>query len=700
MSQFVSLAEAATYLGVSKATLRNWDKAGKLTAIRHPTNDYRLYALSDLRELKSQLMLFEPEQRTGPEPLTAREVRRLVSRLHNILRDQDSGSNLLERFDELSKLLFVALMASRDEPAALALRSPITNAAAYASQLRREYRRLVERTELEVPEPFRELRCSDRAILECGQALAAVDFAGSAIDVKGLAYEEVIKRTFDKTDNQQFFTPAPIVQFMIDMLGSVHGDICDPAAGTGGFLVEIARRDAGYSSLTALEIDQRLAWTAGINMLLHGGSGVKAMYLPGGGSLGPSAKALFNQFDLIVTNPPFGSDYADEASLSEYVLGQGRLSRRRGILFIERCHEMLKPGGRLAIIIDEGVLNLSHARDVRAFIFSKFRIDAIVSLPEGAFMPYASVNAAILFLTKGEHDPLHPVFFGRADKIGRRANGDEDILYSSDGSSRLNSDLPDLLSQWVARSSSTSSELAYWTLVGLDGRDNPDLRLDFRFHHPSREQSAARLEAAKWPLRSIGELCEEITDSIIPAKELPDTVLLYTGLAHIESNSGRAVQEPTPTNSLKSAVKRYEPGDIVFAKMRPNLRKVALMRFSEGGYVSPECMVLRPIADREGDPIYEPVALAALLRSDLVFGQITHLIAGIGRPRLNGGDLKRSRVPVPPKEVQRETTRRFEGSLSNAEALREQADKMLAEAERREKLSVEQLAASLAGGTD
>src|SRR5690606_38473071 len=109
--------------------------------------------------------------------------------------------------------------------------------------------------------------------------------------------------------------------------------------------------------------------------------------------------------------------------------------------------------------------------------------------------------------------------------------------------------------------------------------------------------------------------------------------------------TGRAVQEPTAANSLKSAVKRYEPGDILFAKMRPNLRKVSLMNFDEGGYASPECMVLRPVLNAEGTPLVDPVTLAALLRSDLIYGQITHLIAGIGRPRLNGSSLKRARIP-------------------------------------------------------
>jgi type I restriction-modification system DNA methylase subunit len=67
---------------------------------------------------------------------------------------------------------------------------------------------------------------------------------------------------------------------------------------------------------------------------------------------------------------------------------------------VERCCELLKPQGLLAIIIDEGVLNLPHAEDVRRFILDRFNVQAVVGLPESTFMPYATVNASILLLTK------------------------------------------------------------------------------------------------------------------------------------------------------------------------------------------------------------------------------------------------------------------------------------------------------------
>lgn len=706
VSDHVTLAEASSYLGVSKATLRNWDKTGKLKAVRHPVNDYRMYSLTDLRQLRPQLPLFEHSSTITAEPgstspLTIREVRKVLSRLHNAMRDTDANSSLIARFDEVSKLLGLALFASEHQATQGIFQSTNLSTRNYAAQIRTAYHSFCRDVPVHQPDAFLELNCTDAAIHECGKILSLVDFRNAPVDVKGLAYEEMIRRTFDKTDNQQFFTPHQIVSFMTDFYADhIRGHICDPASGTGGFLVEVAKSGRSYSSLTAFEIDERLSWVTGLNVYLHGGHDVLSVNLGNGGTLGREAEPYFSSFDLILTNPPFGSDYSDQDELKKYVLGRDRSSRRRGILFLERCAQLLKPNGRMGIIIDEGVLNLSHAEDVRRFLLDHFSLDAIISLPDTAFMPYANVNASILFLRKKHSSKNTAVFFARADKVGRKTNGDDDLIFHSDGSVSLRSDLPDILAAWSMKTPTDggSFERCYRASVEEHFDSDPDsLRLDFRFHHPSRDDSIRKLESSKWPLISLGDLCDERNNSIIPSKELSDTIILYTGLAHIQSHNGVAHQEPTPANALKSAVKQYEPNDIVFARMRPNLRKVALMNFPEGGYVSPECVVLSPRHDEEGESIIDPVVLSVVLRSDLVFGQITHLIAGIGRPRLNAKDLRRVRVPVPPIDIQRDIRTKYERALAASKALRAQATRLHLDASEGERAAVTTLAVELAG---
>lgn len=698
---YVTLKEAASFLGVSKATLRNWDKSGKLRAVRNPINDYRVYALSDLQAISARLPFDDQtEDAAPPAPsMDVRATRALVSRLHNILRDYDSHSNIIERFDELTKLLFLKLITEAEPDTREFLeRGPQEDDTSYALRIRAGYADAAKMNSSIVPTTFASLRTNDSAICECATALAQVYFHNAGLDVKGLAYEEIIKNTFDKNDNQQFFTPSTIVKFMVEMMGGrLKGHICDPAAGTGGFLIEALKSEAPAASLTALEIDERLAWVAGMNLFTHGASNAESHWLPHGGTLGREAERFFGRFDAIITNPPFGSDFTDTVLLPTYRLGEGRASRRRGILFLERCYQLLKSGGMLVIIIDEGVLTLPSAEDVRRFITDHFKVHAIVSLPETAFMPYATVNASILFLQKpGRGEPKEcKTFFAKAEKVGRKSNGDDDFVYDEAGAGRMNSDLPaiaDLLRSFRKTGEVPASELAYAAdLLSNLLEEQNGWRIDFRYHHPSRKLSRLQLARAKGRLMLLSEICQERNQTMIPSKEYPDQTILYTGLANIEAGSGLAHQVPTPTNSLKSAVKRYEPGDIIFARMRPNLRKVALMDFDDGGYVSPECIVLT-VKEENGHPVIDPMLLSVLLRSDLVYGQIMHLIAGIGRPRLALSDLRRVLIPSANYAAQEQWRARYLSGISSAELLKKKAAELIADAARMEREAVEQLA--------
>ena len=706
MPTLVTLSEAASYLGVSKSTLRNWDREGKLKAYRHPVNNYRAFDLEELRGLRVQASFLDETttsvRKGEPAKISdARGVRRVVARLHSILRDTDGGSSIIERFDELTKFLFLKLTGERMH------NDPFRTGSeelpeAFAIRIRMAYEGLASENAGLFPKRFSRLKCSDEAILQCGAALGSVAFAGTSLDIKGLAYEEVIRGTFDKSDHQQFFTPSQIVEFMVSLVDPwLTGVVMDPAAGTGGFLASVARKKAAVQQLIGLEIDERLSWVTGINLLLHGAPNFQVECLKGGGALGPEAERFNGRLDLVLTNPPFGSDLQDQALLDRFALGRGRTARRRGILFLEACYAFLREGGVVGIILDEGVLTLPSAKDVRAFMLSHFDILGVISLPESAFMPYASVNASILVLRKsGAPGRNRRVFFARAEAVGRRPNGDEDLTYNPSGVPILNSDLPAILFRWQAALAGRdigADDSAYVADVRSQAGESNALRLDFRFHHPTRTISRQLLDATRYPLSPLTDICDERNEVAIPVQELGDQVILYTGLAHIESGSGIARQVPTPAASLKSAVKLYEPGDIVFARMRPGLRKVALMGFDTGGYVSPECTVLTPRTEVAGMPLLDPVILATVLRSDLVYGQILHLIAGIGRPRLAVSDLRRVMIPVPPPEVQATLRAMHQARMASAIQLRESAERLRIEASAEEARAVELLAADLVG---
>ena len=224
-------------------------------------------------------------------------------------------------------------------------------------------------------------------------------------------------------------------------------------------------------------------------------------------------------------------------------------------------------------------------------------IRGIIDLPETAFMPYANVSSSIMILQKKKGKVVQEkTFFAKSEKIGRKSNGDDDIIYYPNGESELNSDLDDILSAWkMFLDGNYQIQVDNCFVASIDEyrEEDKSLRMDYTYHHPFRNESKELLNNSKAPLLSLSEICSERNQSYVPSADPDATSIPFTGLANIESNTGIATQELTPAASIKSSVKRYEPKDIVFSKMRPALRKVAVMNMPSGGQVSSECTVLK-----------------------------------------------------------------------------------------------------------
>lgn len=713
MATYISLGEAADYLGVSRNTLRNWDLSGKLIADRNPVNGYRRYDMDVLSQLKAEMDGVRFEQEAVIEEIaavtapnkenTSRSIRALINRLHNIIRDSDASSDIMERFDEVSKLLFIRLLEGRNSEVFLSI---CEDSSACAERIRNRYTEFLGEHGIDSYGRSETILLSDDCLFQCAQLLSGVELELNSTDIKGLAYEEVIRGTFDKSDNQQFFTPPLIVDYMAAMFGDrLIGTICDPACGTSSFLISASKIEREASFL-GFEIDPRLAWVSQLNLCLHDMNNGEVKLLGDGGTLGPGADEYFSTVDVILTNPPFGSDYSDQSILSRFALGKAKKSRRRGILFIEQSWNLLKPGGVVAIIIDQGVLTSSSAKDVRDYIVGHFNILAITDLPDTAFMPYATVSTSILFLEKRKPDEETrsvSTFFARAHNVGRRPNGDDDYYYDDDGNAHVNNDLTGILAAWNsyhANGSIDGSDDIYVCDLDNEVFDNPDTRLDFAFHHPMRLQSIADIERSHYPLAELGEICTERNESYVPSADPDASTIMLTGLANIESNNGHAIQVRTAAASVKSGVKRYEMNDILFAKMRPALRKVALMPFEDGGYASNECAVFTVNRNDEGEYIIDPLLLAAVLRSDFVYGQIVHLVQGSGRPRISNKNLRHIKVPVIPKSLQERYAARIVAQTKIVTQMKRDAAALIREASNLEETTINECVSDILGGID
>lgn len=696
MEKQYTVEEAADYLGVTAQTIRNWDKSGKISCIRKAENNYRFFSIDDLDRIKSTVkpkMIRSSNQAMSKEVFelrSDRDLKRLISKLHRIVRDLDGRSSIIERFDELTKLFLVYNHLDGTLP------SRGLDVDAFAEEIKQSYAEFLMQVSHTAPKVFEEIHLNNQCIFLILEYLGKFDLSNVSSDIKGLIYEEMIKDIFEKGDNQQFFTPKTVVSFMTNLLSTLtSGSICDPASGTGGFLINLVQENGPFNKFTALEIDQRLSWISGMNLEMHGCSNYESTCLSEGGTLGREADKFKESFDAVITNPPFGSDYSDLAGLKYFELGAGKSSRRRGVLFIERSLDLLKDQGYLAIVIDDGVLNHPSNEDVRNLVIKNTELLAVISLPITAFMPYASVEASILILRKSQKPKTVNTFYARAENVGKKTNGNEDYIYDNNGQEKLNNDLVAIQALWEAHldgSEIKNSDFCYLSNIfeTFQIDDNHSMRIDFAFHHYSRGLVRTALEKHSNKLVNLSEVCSEINEPLTPIKDLPEQTILYMGLANINSNSENYTQSHVPTNSIKSTVKRFEKGDVLFSKMRPNLRKCIVVDRGNEGYCSSECVVLRP-----NRKLIDGRLLSTILRSDFFYGQIVHLITGIGRPRVSVKDLRTIKIPIPSTDTSTALLKSHAKNMKAVEKLKMKSMEALKESEELQQNTTNELVTQL-----
>jgi len=233
-------------------------------------------------------------------------------------------------------------------------------------------------------------------------------------DTKGDTYEYLLSKIATAGTNGQFRTPRHVIRMMVDMVQPTKEDtICDPSAGTAGFLVSAGEyihqnhpdwfHDKGFrehynsNMFTGIEFDNTMLRIGAMNLQLHG---IESPNLIGKDALSESNGDVRDRFSLILANPPFkGSlDYDGvETSILKTVK-----SKKTELLFLGLMLRMMKTGGRCAVIVPDGVLfGSSNAhKQIRQEIIENHKLDAVISMPSGVFKPYAGVSTAVLFFTK------------------------------------------------------------------------------------------------------------------------------------------------------------------------------------------------------------------------------------------------------------------------------------------------------------
>jgi type I restriction enzyme M protein len=293
-------------------------------------------------------------------------------------------------------------------------------------------------------------------------------------DTKGDVYEYMLAKIAAAGQNGQFRTPRHIIQLMVEMTAPVPGDtICDPASGTCGFLVasaEHVRREHATELLDpkvlkhfdermfhGYDFDNTMLRIGSMNMQLHGIANPSIKYQD---SLAQDHAGDIEAYSLILANPPFAGSLDYESTAKDLL--QVVKTKKTELLFLALFLRLLKPGGRAAVIVPDGVLfGSSNAhKELRRILVEDQKLDGIVSLPSGVFKPYAGVSTAILLFTKTNSGGTDKVWYYDLQADGRSLDDKRTQLLPDDKADALaaltpeehaKNNLPDALARWQDR---------------------------------------------------------------------------------------------------------------------------------------------------------------------------------------------------------------------------------------------------------
>jgi type I restriction enzyme M protein len=295
-------------------------------------------------------------------------------------------------------------------------------------------------------------------------------------DTKGDLYEYMLGKIASAGQNGQFRTPRHIIKLMVAMTAPTPKDvICDPASGTCGFLVTAgeylreqhptlfndtsARAHFHHGMFHGYDFDNTMLRIGSMNMALHGVDNPDIRYKD---SLAQDHAADEEKYSLILANPPFAGslDYENTAKDLLSIVK----TKKTELLFMALFLRLLKPGGRAAVVVPDGVLfgsSKAH-KELRRMLVEDHKLDGVVSLPAGAFKPYAGVSTAILFFTKTNSGGTDQVWFYDMQADGwslddkRQPLLDENKLgpYPAQPlteAEHAKNNLPDALTRWAQR---------------------------------------------------------------------------------------------------------------------------------------------------------------------------------------------------------------------------------------------------------
>ncbi len=353
-------------------------------------------------------------------------------------------------FREIIKILFMKIYSEKAENSLFQITEKEyknifldISCESFKKRVKKLYCKISERSSLNVWNEG--LLLSVKTIAYIIDRLQSISLKKTVGDISGQAFQTFI-HSHQRGERGEFFTPSPVVELAVNIINPRFGErIIDPACGSGGFLLSAIKYVGGQVSnkklshyikhnIHGIEFNPDVALTAKLLIEMEGG---RESNIICANSL--SIEEQHGSFDITLANPPFGrrGKVVDPSILNKYDLGKKwRLSGKNlwcanksvlhnqppEILFIEKCLKLLRPEGRMAIVVPDGLLQNSSLAFVRHWIKSRTSVIGIISLPQETFMPFGTgVKTSLIFLRKNFQKKN--VFFSKIKNIGYDVKG-------------------------------------------------------------------------------------------------------------------------------------------------------------------------------------------------------------------------------------------------------------------------------------
>jgi len=271
-------------------------------------------------------------------------------------------------------------------------------------------------------------KLTEEHLMVCFTEIKSIKLYTKNLEILDSFFEYLVSKNA-KGEKGQFFTPRHVVECCIKIIDPKIGDcVIDPACGSGGFLIHFIRHlisknetlNPNDIDIWGFDFDPRAIRVAKTMIALSDGKyhnlyNINSLYKSkvnttstnivnlSAEDIIKTKKKKFNGFDVILTNPPFAGQIKEEELLFNYELGKNKKNVERDVLFIERCIELLKPNGKIAIVLPHNKIGGKNFSDVREWLLKHLRIVAVLSLPRTTFLPHTHQKAEIIFGIKREN---------------------------------------------------------------------------------------------------------------------------------------------------------------------------------------------------------------------------------------------------------------------------------------------------------